>query len=156
MASTLPVPRLRINAGELGEILSIINTAKDPDLKIVGNLFGLWTNSFNQPVVHLITGPGKRATVSKKTFSPDGVYHVGMKKYLEAQHGLLQIGIWCSGNAKRYPSRKCNKKLCVFKICTFQSRGSAQYQQYRYYTCEVQWRLSKQNKPQLAPVILPF
>ena len=95
-----------IHESELNEILRVVNTAKDPELKVVGNLFGLWKNSLMQPVVQLITGPGKRAKVSKNSFSADGVYHIGTKKYLEEKHGLMQIGLWCSGNANRYPARK--------------------------------------------------
>ena len=119
MASSSSGPQLLINAGELGEILRTIKVAKDLELKIVGNLFGLWKNSCDQPVVQLVTGPGKRATVSKKTYSPDGVYHIGMKKYLEAQHGLLQIGLWCSGNSRRYPSRKYIIRNFLFYFCSF-------------------------------------
>jgi hypothetical protein len=117
MASS--APRLLINAGELGEILRITKQAKDPEMKIVGNLFGLWRHSCNQPVVQLVTGPGKRATVSKKTYSPDGVYHIGMKRYLEAQHGLLQIGLWCSGNSGRYPARKCSIYIFILYCIVF-------------------------------------
>ena len=108
MASIINVPQLLIHESELNEILRIISTVKDPECKIVGNLFGLWRHSLIQPVVHLVTGPGKRAKLSRDTFIPGGVYHVGMKKYMEEQHGLLQIGLWCSGNSDRYPARKCN------------------------------------------------
>ncbi|CAB3993024.1 Hypothetical predicted protein [Paramuricea clavata] len=96
-------PQLLINEGELNEILRIISAAKNPECKIVGSLFGLWRNSLTQPVVQLATGPGARAKVSKEMFKPDGAYHSEIKEYLDNDHGLLQIGLWCSGSRSRYP-----------------------------------------------------
>ena len=107
-------PQLLINEGELNEILRVISAAKNPECKIVGSLYGLWRNSLIQPVVQLATGPGASAQVSKITFAPDGGYHDGITEYLDSEHGLLQIGLWCSGGAHRYPKRKYNKKLYAF------------------------------------------
>lgn len=117
MALPLSVAQLLINQSELDEIYHIINSAKDPDVKIVGSLFGLWRNSLFQPVVHLVTGPGKKAKISKSTFGPDYNYNHDIKKCLKEDHGLLQIGLWCSGNANRYPRRKCNKNVLSYFNC---------------------------------------
>ena len=110
-------PQLLINEGELNEILRIISAAKDPECKIVGSLFGLWRNSLTQPVVQLATGPGARAKISKKMFTPDGAYHGGITEYLDNDHGLLQIGLWCSGSASRYSKRKCNNVSNIYCSC---------------------------------------
>ena len=103
MASSAFVPQLLINEGELDEIVRIIGAAKSSESKVVGKLFGLWRNSLIQPVVQLVTGPGGRAKTSKKHFESDDRYHHKIKKFLECEHGLLQIGLWFSGNVDRYP-----------------------------------------------------
>ena len=107
MASATPHLQLLINEGELSEIVRVIND-RGSKTKIVGCLFGLWRNSLLQPVVQLVTGPGKNAKLSKKNFTPDSRYHDRITRYLEEEHGLLQIGLWCSGSAERYPRRRCN------------------------------------------------
>ena len=116
MASSISDPQLLINEGELDEILRIIDNKKKPQSKIVGNLFGLWRNSLIQPVVQLITGPGAGAKTSKETFKPDVDYQKRIKKYLQNEHGLLQIGLWFYGNVNRYPRCKCN--MCHYTFPT--------------------------------------
>ena len=98
-------PQLLIHEGELNEILAVIKS-KGSEVKIVGALFGLWRNSLKQPVVHLVTGPGKKAGIQKDKFSTDFSYVNGCKEYLRRNHGLLQIGLWCSGSIRRYPKRE--------------------------------------------------
>ena len=110
--ASLVSAQLLINQSELDEIYHIIHSAKDPEVKIVGSLFGLWRNSMVQPVVHLVTGPGKKAKISKSSFGPDYDYHHNIKECLNEDHGLLQIGLWCSGNANRYSRRKCMRTCC--------------------------------------------
>lgn len=101
MASNLKL-QLLIHEGEVSEIVRIIQAGRGSEMKIVGNLFGLWRNSLTQPVVQLITGPGKSARLTRDTFSPDPNYHDECKNYLRENHGLLQIGLWASGSARRY------------------------------------------------------
>ena len=105
MASSSFTPQLLINEGELSEILRIIKSAESNEAKIIGNLYGLWRNSLIQPVVQLITGPGWKAKISAQKCIPDDHYNKQIKSYLEGEHGLLQIGVWVSGSANRYP--KC-------------------------------------------------
>ncbi|XP_028402843.1 uncharacterized protein LOC114525644 isoform X2 [Dendronephthya gigantea] len=103
MASSGFAPQLLINESELNEILRIIKSAKSTKVKIVGKLFGLWRNSLIQPVVQLVTGPGKSAMTSKEMFRPDSGYHEQIKHYMQYEHGLLHIGLWLSGSTDRYP-----------------------------------------------------
>ena len=114
MASSTTTPQILINESEINEMLRIINAGKNSEVKIVGKLFGEWKESCSQPVIQLITGPGQRAKISKKSFSPDGYYHIHLKKYLESEHGLSQIGLWCSGSANRYPTRKCKQRTIYY------------------------------------------
>ena len=114
MASSVFVPQLLINEGELGEILRMINAAKSAESRIVGPLFGLWRNSLIQPVVQLVTGPGAKAKTSKRSFIPDINYHGKISKRLETDYGLLQIGLWFSGNLDRYPRCKFQKLFTGF------------------------------------------
>ena len=116
MASPLFAAQLLINQSELDVIYRIISSVKDPDGKIVGSLFGLWRHSLFRPVVHLVTGPGKKANISKSSFSPDYDYNAGIRGSLKEDHGLLQIGLWCSGNASRYHKRECNKNSLWYLI----------------------------------------
>lgn len=113
MESFTFVPQLLINESELSEIRRMISAAKNRQCKIVGSLFGLWRNSLIQPVVQLITGPGQRGKMVERKFSPDYDYQEAIKKYLGEQHGLLQIGLWCSGDATRDLRRKCMKPARV-------------------------------------------
>ena len=109
MASSAFAPQLLINEGELEEIVRMVKAAKTVESKVVGKLFGLWRNSLIQPVVQLVTGPGGRAKTSKKHFVSDDGYHHKIKKFLDCEHGLLQIGLWFSGNVDRYPRCKFMK-----------------------------------------------
>ena len=99
-------PQLLIHDGELNQIVGMIKAAKSPEVKLGGSLFGLWRNSLTQPVVYLVTGPGKNAKVRKSAFAPDVCYHSRCKEHLKENHGLLQIGLWLSGSARRYPKCK--------------------------------------------------
>lgn len=103
-------PRLLINREELNEIWRIMLSARKPKHKMVGGLYGLWRNSLRQPVIELITGPGKYINQSDKAknhdYKFDKDYHEFITKYLNEEHGLMQIGLWCSGKANSYPSCK--------------------------------------------------